>query len=185
MILVDSRRIQRMLADGFWGTRTLFDALLSNVARFPDQEAVVDPPDRATFTDGAPRRLTWSELLSDVEHLSAVLYQYGLRRDDIVVVQLPNFVEQVVTYLACHRLGIVVSPLPPAYREHEIGHALHLTHHLFGDDKNRGPALIDLTEFYKGYGLEMRTAAATEAANDERVDDGKSCLLYTSPSPRD
>jgi len=25
-------------------------------------------------------------------------------------------------------------------------HALHLTHHLFGDDKNRGPALIDLTD---------------------------------------
>lgn len=34
-------------------------------------------------------------------------------------------------------------------------HSLHLTHHLFGDDKNRGPALIDLTEFYKEYGLEM------------------------------
>ncbi len=32
-------------------------------------------------------------------------------------------------------------------------HALHLTHHLFGDDKNRGPALVDLAEFYKGYGL--------------------------------
>jgi len=34
-------------------------------------------------------------------------------------------------------------------------HALHLTHHLFGDDKNRGPALIDLSSFYKEYGLEM------------------------------
>jgi nitrate reductase molybdenum cofactor assembly chaperone NarJ/NarW len=34
-------------------------------------------------------------------------------------------------------------------------HALHLTHHLLGDDKNRGPALIDLTEFYKEYGLEL------------------------------
>jgi len=33
-------------------------------------------------------------------------------------------------------------------------HALHLTHHLFGDDKNRGPALIDLGEYYKSYGLE-------------------------------
>lgn len=33
--------------------------------------------------------------------------------------------------------------------------ALHLTHHLLGDDKNRGPALIDLTEFYKEYGLEL------------------------------
>ena len=53
-------------------------------------------------------------------------------------------------------------------------HALHLTHHLFGDDKNRGPALIDLTEFYKEYGLELRTAEATKAANDELVDDGKS-----------
>lgn len=42
-------------------------------------------------------------------------------------------------------------------------HALHLTHHLFGDDKNRGPALIDLTEFYKEYGLEL----AFGAANDE------------------
>ncbi|MEW5892949.1 MAG: nitrate reductase molybdenum cofactor assembly chaperone [Pseudomonadota bacterium] len=34
-------------------------------------------------------------------------------------------------------------------------HSLHLTHHLFGDDKNRGPALIDLTEFYKEFGLEL------------------------------
>lgn len=34
-------------------------------------------------------------------------------------------------------------------------HALHLTHHLFGDDKNRGPALIDLTEYYKEFGLEL------------------------------
>lgn len=34
-------------------------------------------------------------------------------------------------------------------------HSLHLTHHLFGDDKNRGPALIDLTEFYKEYGLQQ------------------------------
>lgn len=33
-------------------------------------------------------------------------------------------------------------------------HALHLTHHLFGDDRNRGPALIDLGEYYKSYGLE-------------------------------
>lgn len=38
-------------------------------------------------------------------------------------------------------------------------HALHLTHHLFGDDKNRGPALIDLSEHYRGYGLDI-------AAND-------------------
>lgn len=32
-------------------------------------------------------------------------------------------------------------------------HSLHLTHHLFGDDKNRGPALIDLSEYYRSYGF--------------------------------
>jgi nitrate reductase molybdenum cofactor assembly chaperone NarJ/NarW len=36
-------------------------------------------------------------------------------------------------------------------------HSLHLTHHLFGDDKNRGPALIDLGELYKDYGVEVVT----------------------------
>ena len=34
-------------------------------------------------------------------------------------------------------------------------HSLHLTHHLFGDDKNRGPALIDLAELYKDYGVQV------------------------------
>lgn len=43
-------------------------------------------------------------------------------------------------------------------------HSLHLTHHLFGDDKNRGPALIDLSEYYKHYGLEL-------AANDGRFEE--------------
>lgn len=34
-------------------------------------------------------------------------------------------------------------------------HSLHLTHHLFGDDddRNRGPALIDLSEMFKDYGV--------------------------------
>ncbi|MEA3277876.1 MAG: nitrate reductase molybdenum cofactor assembly chaperone [Pseudomonadota bacterium] len=34
-------------------------------------------------------------------------------------------------------------------------HDLHLTHHLFGDDRGRGPALIDLSEYYKSSGLEV------------------------------
>lgn len=33
--------------------------------------------------------------------------------------------------------------------------SLHLTHHLIGEDKNRGPALVDLGEFYKSYGFEI------------------------------
>ena len=38
-------------------------------------------------------------------------------------------------------------------------HSLHLTHHLFGDesDRNRGPALIDLSEMFKEYGVKTVT----------------------------
>jgi nitrate reductase delta subunit len=36
-------------------------------------------------------------------------------------------------------------------------HSLYLTHHLFGDDKNRGPALIDLEEMYEEYGVVKST----------------------------
>lgn len=38
-------------------------------------------------------------------------------------------------------------------------HSLHLTHHLIGEDKNRGPALIDLGEYYKEYGLDISDEA--------------------------
>ncbi|MDP2433641.1 MAG: molecular chaperone TorD family protein [Pseudomonadota bacterium] len=51
-------------------------------------------------------------------------------------------------------------------------HALNLTHHLFGDDKNRGPALIDLSVFYKEYGMEMVTKDAP--ANDDAANEGAS-----------
>lgn len=33
-------------------------------------------------------------------------------------------------------------------------HSLHLTHHIFGEEKTRGPALIDLTEYLKSYGYQ-------------------------------
>ncbi len=50
-------------------------------------------------------------------------------------------------------------------------HALHLTHHLFGDDKNRGPALVDLAEFYKEYGLELTSGAANDAGDGPGVNE--------------
>ena len=53
-------------------------------------------------------------------------------------------------------------------------HALHLTHHLFGDDKNRGPALIDLAGFYKDFGLEMvtkETVPQDAAANEDAINE--------------
>ena len=124
MILVPQEKIDAYTGRGWWGRRTLDDYFGDTVRAHPSREAVVDAPNRVDFTDGAPRRITFAGLDAEVRRLCAVLLESGLRKDDIVVVQLPNGVEQFVAYLACARLGIVVSPVPIQYREHELDHVL-------------------------------------------------------------
>lgn len=59
-----------------------------------------------------------------------------------------------VAYLQSHTLTQLQADYVQTF-DLTAEHSLHLTHHLFGDDKNRGPALIDLGELYKDYGVEV------------------------------
>ena len=93
----------------------------------PHTEAVVDACNRSDFAHGAPRRLSWDELGDEIDRFSILLHEQGLRRDDIVVLHLPNSVEQYLAYLACARLGLIVTPVPVQYREHELSHVLAIT----------------------------------------------------------
>ena len=88
----------------------MWDCFEANVGQWGGREAVVDAHNRAEFTHGAPRRLSWSQLADEVDRFCVALLSQGLRRDAVVLVQLPNCVEQFVVYLACARLGIVVTP---------------------------------------------------------------------------
>ena len=127
MILAAPERIADYTARGWWGTSPIDDVFRAGVAAHPDRLAVVDPPNRADFTDGAPRRLTWAELGDEVGRLAAVLHFAGLRRDDVVAAQLPNLAEYTALYLACFRLGIIVTPVPLQFREHELNHVVSHT----------------------------------------------------------
>ncbi|NBX56443.1 MAG: short-chain-fatty-acid--CoA ligase, partial [Betaproteobacteria bacterium] len=63
-----------------------------------------------------------------LHHQNIVLAQaQGLSKDDILVMQLPNCVEQHAIYLACAISGIVVSPVPVQYRAHELSHVMDIT----------------------------------------------------------
>ncbi|MGA1286040.1 MAG: AMP-binding protein, partial [Rubrivivax sp.] len=127
MILASPERIAEYTARGWWGTTTLDQGFRDIGARLPTREAVVDASNREALTDGVPRRLSYAQLEAEVARMAAVLHARGLRPDDIVVVQLVNSVEQYAVYLACLRLGLVVSPVPVQYREHELEHILGLT----------------------------------------------------------
>ncbi len=127
MILASQDTIAAFTSRGWWGTVTLWQLFEQQVAARGDAEAVVDAPNRTEFAHGAPRRLSWRQLAHEVDQLCLQLIEHGLQRDNIVVVQLPNCVEQFVVYLACARLGIVVTPVPVQYREHELDQILDLT----------------------------------------------------------
>lgn len=107
-------------ARGWWSDETVDQLLDRQVAERPGELAVVDPANRADLLGSAPRRLTWGELDAEVVSLAARLDDLGLRRGDVLGVQLPNAIELVEVYLAAWSLGIVVSPLPMQYRQREI-----------------------------------------------------------------
>jgi acyl-CoA synthetase (AMP-forming)/AMP-acid ligase II len=127
MILVAPDKIAEYTSHGWWGTQTLWDVFTKNLQERPDAEAVVDAPNRGEFAHGAPRRLCWRDLADEVDRLCLVLLEQDIRRDHIVVMMMPNCIEQFVLYLACARLGVVVTPVPVQYREHELAHILDLT----------------------------------------------------------
>ena len=65
---------------------TLDELVRRTVAARPDALALVDPPDRASFTDGAPRSLTWAEADRAVSATANLLRSLGLLPGAIVAV---------------------------------------------------------------------------------------------------
>lgn len=107
---------------GWWGDTRLQDLFDACVAAHPEACSLVDPLNRTQFTEGAPRRLTWREVNGEVQALCGVLLASGLHKGDTVLLQMPSVHEFLVAYVACFKLGLVVSPVPSAYRAHELDH---------------------------------------------------------------
>ena len=97
---------------------TIGDWLDRAVELFGDRPALVLP-----WQDV---RLSWSELAERVEALARGLDQLGIAAGDRVGICAPNCAEWVLTQLATARIGAILVSINPAYRTHELGHALRL-----------------------------------------------------------
>src|SRR4029453_4482271 len=82
------------------------------VERRRDAVALIDPPDRASFTDGVARELRYGEADRIVSAIATRLTEFGLKTDSIVALQLPNTVESALTFLGVLRAGMIAAPLP-------------------------------------------------------------------------
>lgn len=120
MIIIPQDKIASYKAKGWWGETRLQDLFARNFARDPGAEAAVDPLNCEDLIGRAPQRLSWEALDDLAERYAAVLTAHGIGKDDALVVQLPNLVDLPAIYLACCRLGVIVSPTPVQYRENEL-----------------------------------------------------------------
>lgn len=124
MKLATPKKIAEYRKAGWWGDDTFYDVFLRAAVSRPQALAAIDPPDREALTGRAPRRLVWADLVDEVERTAAALSQQGLAKGDRVVMQMPNVVETLSIYLACAKLGIILSPVPVQYAGHELRHAM-------------------------------------------------------------
>jgi cyclohexanecarboxylate-CoA ligase len=119
----DVERTRQMRPKGYWADKTIDNGLRACVRSTPSKSALVayraDRPDAVRFS--------YAELEQRVDVAARCLHRLGIGPQDIVAIQLPNWWEFVVTALACGRVGAVVNPLMPIFREHELGYMLRFS----------------------------------------------------------
>jgi hypothetical protein len=95
---------------------TLDDLFRAAAARRPDAMALIDPPNRESFTDGAARRLTYAQADRMISAIAGRLRQMNLHADAVVGLQIANTVESVLTFMALLRAELIAMPLPLLWR---------------------------------------------------------------------
>jgi cyclohexanecarboxylate-CoA ligase len=110
-MLLTEEEITAYTEAGFWRNRLLTDYLDEAVAARPGQTCAIDVRGSHTY----------AELASDVEDCAHALLESGVQPTDVVSIQLPNWYEWLVIYLAANRIGAIANPLIPIYRDREIG----------------------------------------------------------------
>ena len=103
---------------------TLDDLFRRAAQRNPHMLALVDPPNRPSFTDNAPQRLTYAQADRMISAIAGRLHELTLPLDSIVGIQLPTTVESVLTLLGVLRAGLIAAPLPLLWRHDDLVTAL-------------------------------------------------------------
>ena len=103
-----------------WPQRMLTDYLDAAVNRHPDKAAIVD----YNSMSGKATTLTFRQLQRIVGRMAAGLASMGVKKGTIVACQLPNWWQFVALYLACARLGAIINPLMPIFRQRELRYML-------------------------------------------------------------
>lgn len=108
----------------FPGQTTLDDLFRRTAKRSPREWALIDPPNRRAFADGAPRYVSYAAADRMVSAIAGRLQRLELPRDSVIALQCTNMVEGVLALLGVLRAGMIAAPLPQLWRRDEMVPAL-------------------------------------------------------------
>ena len=105
-----------MRANGYWRDELFGDLLDCCTADLPQKTAIVG----SNSMDGSNCRLSYREFVTLVDRIAFALAELGVEKNDIVSCQLPNWWQFPALVFACWRIGAVINPVMPIFREREV-----------------------------------------------------------------
>ncbi|MEZ5503696.1 MAG: AMP-binding protein [Halioglobus sp.] len=106
---MSAERIARDSA--LWANRTIAQGAWQKAQERPDEVAI--------YLEGAPA-ITYASIADEARRLISGLQKLGMQAGDVISFQLPNWRESVVVDIAACALGLIVNPVIPIYRDHEL-----------------------------------------------------------------
>lgn len=162
--LLTPELIEEYTAAGYWSDETLADVFRRNARVFPDKVAYVDDHSQ----------VTWGEVWQVSGEVASGLARRGVRRGDVVAVQLPNRLEFVFVLAAVVRLGAVFCQFPPDYRARETEFILEFSeaHTIVVPDTFRGFDHTEMIDGIRGRLPRLVNTVAVTTADSEIALDG-------------
>ena len=115
--------VERYRREGSWGDSVVTDYLDRWADEKPDSTAIVSH----FHQDDRSVSLSYGEVRRLVDLAARSLLDLGVRPNDRVAVQLPNWWHFPVLYLACVRICATIIPITPIMRHRQVRHILERT----------------------------------------------------------
>jgi len=139
--VIDELAMEKFTKEGQWRNKTLSNFLKDILDRRPDDLAIV----------AGEHRLTYREIDHLSNNLARALGKIGIADGDVVSFQLPNWHQTAILNVALTKLGTVVNPIIPIYKEREVRFILSQSRSaaIFIPDVFRGFSYVDMIQRIK------------------------------------
>ena len=110
-------QMEEFVKEGYWGKPSISDLWDENASKYPNKEALAD----------SKNRFTWAQAKLWFDRVALSLLGLGLKKDDVIVTQLPNICENMLISPALEKAGLLGLPIQMTMRHKEMEYILTKT----------------------------------------------------------